>query len=107
LEKEMSIVDSKWFCGRTNVGIVMVDDPFDGVRYYISAFSPTSEDKDSDFIASYGSSFPRDVGDVLFRGDKIRSGEEVVIPVSIEHAQAMARVALMYLAEHVKKENND
>ena len=28
----------------------MVDDPFDGVRYYISAFSPTSEDKDSDFI---------------------------------------------------------
>ena len=47
------------------------------------------------------------MGDVLFRGDKIRSGEEVVIPVSIEHAQAMARVALMYLAEHVKKENND
>ena len=45
------------------------------------------------------------MGDVLFRGDKIRSGEEVVIPVSIEHAQAMARVALLYLAENVNKTN--
>lgn len=99
----MSIVDTKWFCGRTNVGIVMVDDPFDGVRYYISAFSPTSEQKDSEFIAAYGSSFPREVGDVLFGGDKIRSGEQVVIPQSIEHAQAMVRVSLMYLAEHTAK----
>lgn len=67
----MKILDVLWFCGRTNVGIVRVEDEYDGIKYYIA--SPpdvgtmrSSEEEDIQFIADWGSSFPKAAGDVLF-----------------------------------------
>lgn len=62
----MKILDVSWFCGTTNVGIVRVQDPHDGIKYYISSVSGTNEEHDIEFIAAYGTPFPNEVGDVLF-----------------------------------------
>lgn len=67
----MKILDVYWFCGRSNVGIVRVEDEYDGIKYYIgsppmSEFSPYSEEADKKWIAEWGSTFPRDAGDQLF-----------------------------------------
>lgn len=61
----MEILNVMWFCGRTNVGIVRVKD-FDEIKYYISAVDGFMEDKDKQFIADWGCSFPNDAGDLLF-----------------------------------------
>jgi len=63
----MEILDVKWFCGRTNVGIVMVNDEYDGIKYYISSVSGVNEELDKKFIAEWGSTFPKEAGDALFR----------------------------------------
>lgn len=63
----MKILDVRWFCGRTNVGIVRVEDEYDGIKYYIGGgFAGYNEEADKQFIADYGSTFPQNVGDVLF-----------------------------------------
>lgn len=62
----MKILDTRWFCGRTNVGIVRVEDEWDGIKYYIAGVDGYSEATDSKFIADYGSTFPKDAGDKLF-----------------------------------------
>jgi hypothetical protein len=67
----MKILDVMWFCGRSTVGIVRVEDEWDGIKYYIgsppfSEYSPSSEDEDKNWIASWGSSFPTKMGDILF-----------------------------------------
>lgn len=67
----MKILDVLWFCGSSNVGIVRVEDEYDGIKYYIgsppfSECSPNSEEDDSNWIADWGSSFPKHAGDVLF-----------------------------------------
>lgn len=63
----MEILDVKWFCGRTNVGIVKVNDEYDGIKYYIAAVSGLNEDTDIKFIAEWGSTFPKEAGEALFR----------------------------------------
>jgi hypothetical protein len=57
-----------WFCGRTNVGIVQVPPLVTGdeVKYYIAAVAGHSESADIEFIADYGSLFPKEAGDILF-----------------------------------------
>lgn len=66
----MKIVDVRWFCGRTMVGIVKVEDQYDGIKYFIA--SPPGEAKgntegeDIQFIADWGSTFPKPAGDKLF-----------------------------------------
>jgi hypothetical protein len=62
----MKILDVKWFCGHSNVGIVRVDDPYEGIKYYISSCPGMNEDADKEHIAAWGSTFPNDAGDVLF-----------------------------------------
>ena len=62
----MEILDVKWFCGRTNVGIVMVNDEYDGIKYYIASVDGINEEIDKKFIADWGSTFPKDAGDQLF-----------------------------------------
>lgn len=62
----MQVLDVKWFCGMTNVGIVMVDDEYDGIKYYIAAVSGNDEETDKQFIAQWGNTFPEHVGNVLF-----------------------------------------
>lgn len=64
------IIDVKWFCGRTMVGIVKVEDEYDGIKYYIASppgeAKGNNEQEDIQFIADWGSTFPKDVGDLLF-----------------------------------------
>ena len=63
----MKILDVRWFCGRSNVGIVRVEDPYDGIKYYISSVTiPDTEESDSQFIADWGMTFPTDAGNKLF-----------------------------------------
>jgi len=62
----MEILDVMWFCGRSNVGIVKVNDEFEGVKYYIGAVAGFNEEEDIIFIADWGSTFPKSAGDVLF-----------------------------------------
>lgn len=63
----MNIIDVKWFCGRTNVGIVRVQfEAVDEIRYFISAIEGFDPEYDKQFIAQWGSHFPTDAGDVLF-----------------------------------------
>ena len=61
------ILDVMWFCGRSNVGIVRVEDEYDGIKYYIGGgFAGHDEEMDKKFIADWGSTFPKHVGDILF-----------------------------------------
>ena len=98
----MKILDVLWFSGRSTVGIVRVEDEWDGIKYYIgsppfSEYSPNSEDTDREWIADWGSSFPREVGDILFGVDPLRDGSSVQIPVSVEQAKTMVAVGMSYL----------
>ena len=62
------IIDVRWFCaGHGNVGIVQINDKYDGIKYYVGQCSGLSEELDTDWIAKFGSSFPKDVGDLLFK----------------------------------------
>lgn len=63
----MQILDVMWFCGRTNVGIVMVNDEYDGIKYYIASMLGYDEEIDKQFIADWGSTFPKEAGEALFR----------------------------------------
>ena len=62
----MKILDTKWFCGRTNVGIVCVQFEAGDIRYYIASVEGLNEQEDAEFIARWGSYFPDDAGDMLF-----------------------------------------
>ena len=74
----MEILDVMWFCGRTNVGIVQVNDEYDGIKYYIASVDGINEELDKKFIADWGSTFPKDAGDLLFHW-----GQQTVSPPSI------------------------
>ena len=59
--------DVLWFCaGHGNVGIVKVDDQYDGIKYYIGACSGLHQDMDIVHITNWGSKFPKSAGDLLF-----------------------------------------
>ena len=67
----MDVLDVLWFCGRSNVGIVRVEDRWDGIKYYIgsppfSEVSAMSVENDKRWIADWGSTFPKAGGDILF-----------------------------------------
>ena len=62
----MKILDVRWFCGRSGVGIVRVEDEYDGIKYYIAGIEGYDEKQDMQFIANYGTPFPEDAGNVLF-----------------------------------------
>jgi hypothetical protein len=62
----MKLLDTLWFCGRTNVGIVRVEDEYNGIKYYIAAVSGLDKQADTQFIMNWGSTFPNDAGDKLF-----------------------------------------
>lgn len=94
----MKILDVKWFCGSSNVGIVKVFDDYDGIKYYIG--SPpmiVSEEVDSQWIADWGSTFPYEAGNVLFGVDDLRNGNAVPIPQNKEQAILMYQMGRNYL----------
>jgi hypothetical protein len=67
----MKIIDVMWFCaGHGNCGIVKIEDPYEGNKYYIGSFPGEegnhNEQEDIQWIAEWGSSFPREAGNVLF-----------------------------------------
>ena len=99
----MKILDTRWFCGRTNVGIVQVNDEYDGIKYYIASPAGHDESIDAQFIADWGSTFPKDVGDMLFGISaltELQDGRAVVVPKDRDHAEAMVRVGMFYLDQH-------
>jgi hypothetical protein len=60
------ILDTYWFNGG---GIVKVQTQYDGIKYFIGTWGPLggmNEQKDADFIADYGNTFPVEAGDALF-----------------------------------------
>lgn len=60
----MKILDSRWF---NRVGIVRVEDPYEGIKYYISDLRPgNTAEEDEEEIMEWGARFPNDAGDVLF-----------------------------------------
>ena len=62
----MKILDVKWFCGRSTVGVVRVQDEYDGIKYYIGTGEGHVEEADMQYIADWGSTFPPIAGDILF-----------------------------------------
>jgi len=97
----MKILDTLWFCGRTMVGIVRVETEYEGIKYYIASppgeAKGNNEEEDIQFIADWGSTFPRHAGDVLFGVDPLRDGSSVQIPMNKEQAELMIRVGSLYL----------
>lgn len=63
----MKILDVIWFTGSSCVGIVKVEDDFDGIKYYISSASGMHEKVDTEHIAAWGASFDKEAGDLLFK----------------------------------------
>lgn len=63
----MKILDVRWFSSNGCVGVVKVHDPYDGIRYYIGVAPGLDVIEDSKYIASWGSFFPKEAGDKLFK----------------------------------------
>jgi len=61
-------LSSIWFTNRDGcTGIVRTFDIEDGYKYYIGhTFPNNSEEQDAQYIADWGSTFPRIAGDALF-----------------------------------------
>lgn len=58
------ILDVRW---SNNVGFVRVEDPYEGIKYYVSDLRRgNTEEEDKQHIRDWGSTFPNDAGDVLF-----------------------------------------
>jgi hypothetical protein len=53
----------RWF---NTVGIVQVEDEYDGIQYYIKAVEGLNEVVDIQVIMDWGTTFPNNAGDVLF-----------------------------------------
>jgi hypothetical protein len=63
----MKILDTYWSSGRSLIGIVRVEDDYDGIGYYIAAVpNPSAEVADAQYVADWGSTFPKEAGDALF-----------------------------------------
>ena len=94
---KMKILDTLWYI---NCGIVRVEDEYEGIKYYIRGIQNTewsTPEKDSQLVADWGSTFPKEVGDVLFGVDVLRDGSAVQIPKNKEQAELMIRVGTFYL----------
>jgi hypothetical protein len=67
-ELETKILGVRWF---NSVGIVQVEDPYAGTKYYIKQLDEDlelfgTEEQGMKSIADWGNTFPKDAGDVLF-----------------------------------------
>lgn len=62
----MRVLDVRWFCGTSNIGIVRCEHEYDGIVYYVGSCSGMNEEVDKEHIAAWGSTFPSDAGDLLF-----------------------------------------
>ena len=62
----MKILDVIWFSGTSCVGLVQVEDQYDGIKYYIGAATGMDEKVDMEHIAAWGAAFPKSIGDLMF-----------------------------------------
>ena len=63
----MKLLDICWFTNRGLIGIARTEDKWEGIKYYISVVpNSTTEEADAQFVADWGSTFPKEAGDVLF-----------------------------------------
>jgi hypothetical protein len=63
----MEFIDVRWFCGHTNVGIVKVNDKYEGIKYYIGAFEyGNTNEEDIQNLMDWGTTYPKEAGDCLF-----------------------------------------
>lgn len=62
----MKIKDVIWFSGTSCVGLVQVEDPYDGLKYYIGTAFGKNEEIDKEHIAAWGATFPKSIGDLMF-----------------------------------------
>lgn len=97
----MEILDVMWFCaGHGNVGIVRVQDKYEGIKYYIGQCSGYDQDHDMQHIANWGSRFPVEAGDVLFGVDAVKNGDAVQIPTNEDQAKLMVLLGSRYLEDN-------
>jgi hypothetical protein len=84
----MKILDSIWFTNGTGVaGIVRVEVPHDGIKYYIGCIDNVmSEPDDAKRIADWGSTFPSDAGDMLF-GVRPRIGSNDIFDALVREGE--------------------
>lgn len=59
----MKFLDVRWF---NDIGIVRVEDEYEGIKYFIKYSVGYDEEEDIKHIMDWGSRFPNDAGDVLF-----------------------------------------
>ena len=59
----MKFLGVRWF---NDIGIVRVEDEYDGIQYFIKYARGNDEQEDIKHIMDWGSRFPKDAGDVLF-----------------------------------------
>ena len=71
---EMTVLDVRWFSGTSCVGVVKVDVPHEGIKYFISGCTGQDEEVDKEHIAARGATFPNDVGDMLFGSERKTHG---------------------------------
>ena len=65
---DVTIHEASWFTnGPGTVGIVRTSTPYDGTKYYIGTGRGLDEREDVLHIADYGSTFPFEAGNALFR----------------------------------------
>jgi hypothetical protein len=96
----MKILDTYWF---SQGGIVRVEDEYEGIKYYIKGVPEmTIEEHDAQQIASWGNTFPKEAGDMLFGvwSDDVREGRAIPIPANTDQAKGMILVAENYLKQH-------
>lgn len=61
------IVGTTWFTsGRDCIGIVAIDDKYDGLKFYIGNGNGLNEETDARHIADWGSHFPVSAGLAIF-----------------------------------------
>lgn len=95
----MKVLDFIWFI---NCGIVKAQTEYEGIKYYIRGIQSeewSTPENDALMVAEWGSTFPREVGEVLFGDDPLRNGDAVQVPRSREQAESMVRVGMFYLEQ--------
>ena len=62
------IIDVRWFTeSKGTIGIVKVDDKYNGIHYFVGSCLGIDSEEDKERIAGWGAKFPKDAGDKLFK----------------------------------------
>lgn len=63
----MKILNSTWFTNKDAcIGVVKVDVPYEGIKYFIGLGFGENKTADEQYIADWGSTFPNEAAERLF-----------------------------------------